>query len=496
MNDPTGESELLEASLHGSREAYGAIVDRYQSLVCAITYCATGDVGRSEELAQETFIRAWRNLRQLRDLRKFRAWLCTIARNLAGRSARNRAREVTGSATSLERAEVLPARTPGPPQVALDRERQEMVWAAVGRVPLKYREPLVLFYRRGQSVSEVAADLELSGDTVRQRLHRGRQLIKAEVSSLVEDTLVRSGPGKAFAIAVVAALPALIAPPASAAVAGVVAKGTPAAKTLVGSGLAGGSLAPVVAWVGALLGPILGLLGGVFGAWCSIKNTRSPRERRFMIRMTVLVSLLLIALIGVPLVLMLTGAIHRGVYRVCLGAFFVVLVPLIFWGNARQRRIQIADGTCQPREDTPRRITRAGVYGTFSGSIFGPSAWLLILAGLAGDWTSFLAILGCDALIFWAATAISLRRPDRFWSAAFVAYSALAVMTLVFVNLRWNAWMVGYRQSSEYSPVNDVSLRTIDLIIVGAYLAFALPMAWWHVLKKRKGLAAGQGEAD
>jgi hypothetical protein len=123
----------------------------------------------------------------------------------------------------------------------------------------------VLFYRSQRSVSDVAAALGLSQDTVRQRLHRGRQLIKSEVASLVEDTLARSGPGKAFAVGVIAALPALITPPASAAVAGIAVKGAPAAKTLVGTGL-----------TGAILTPILGLPGGIFGAWWSSKFNGSP----------------------------------------------------------------------------------------------------------------------------------------------------------------------------------------------------------------------------
>ncbi len=281
MNDTTSEAQLLQASVAGSKEAFGAVVRRYQALVCAVTYSATGDVGKSEELAQETFLRAWKNLRQLENPGRFRAWLCTIARNLANTSFRGSRRDAAH-----------------PLEAASEKERQEIVWAAVERVPLQYREPLVLFYRRQQSVGEVAADLGLSEDTVRQRLHRGRLLIKAEVSSLVEDTLVRSGPGKTFAVAVIAALPALITPPASAAVAGVAATGTPAAKTLVGTGL-----------VGAILSPILGLPGGLLSAWWSSKFNGSPRERRFMVRIAIIWWLLFLALLGLPLTLLLTGLI-------------------------------------------------------------------------------------------------------------------------------------------------------------------------------------------
>ncbi len=236
MNNLAGENELLQASLAGSREAFGAVVERYQSLVCAIAYSATGDIGKSEELAQETFLRAWRNLGQLEDATKFRAWLCTIARNLARTSLRGGSKDAIDAAGPLEDADAMAAPIPDPGQAAIDRELQEIVWAAVGRVPQKYREPLVLFYREQRSVSQVAADLGLSEPMVRQRLHRGRRFIRAEIASLVEDTLTRSGPGKAFTLAVVAALPAIITPTAGAAVVGIAAKGTPAAKTVLAAG--------------------------------------------------------------------------------------------------------------------------------------------------------------------------------------------------------------------------------------------------------------------
>jgi RNA polymerase sigma factor (sigma-70 family) len=393
MDDTTSEIELVQGSVAGSKEAFGAVVRRYQSLVCAVTYSATGDVGTSEELAQETFIRAWRNLRQLDDPGKFRAWLCTIARNLANTSLRGSRK---GAAHPLENAAELSAAGPRPDEAASAKERQEIVWAAVERVPLQYREPLVLFYRQQQSISEVAADLGLSEDTVRQRLHRGRQLIKAEVSSLVEDTLARSGPGKAFALAVIAALPAAITPPASAAVAGIAAKGTPAAKTVAWTGL-----------TGVILGPILALSGGVFGAWLSFKNPDSSRQRRFRVRLFITWWLLFFALLGLPLMLFHAGLIPMWALGLCLAVYSILLLALILWTKAGQRRIQIED------KHLPTGINRQSLYGGVGGGILGATGWLLCQAGLAEDWVSFGAILACDVVIFLAVTKVWIHRLQR-----------------------------------------------------------------------------------
>jgi len=403
MVNAIGENELLKASLNGSREAFGAVVERYQALVCAITYSATGDIGTSEELAQETFIRAWRNLWQLEDAARFRSWLCTIARNLAGTWARGRSKDAIDRAEPLDVAEIVPSAAPGPGQEAIDKERREIVWAAVRRIPQKYREPLVLFYRRQQSVTEVAADLGLSEPVVRQRLHRGRQLVKAQIASLVEDTLTHSGPSKAFAVAVVAALPALSTSTASAAVVSVATKGAPAAKMLAAAGL-------VYAIFGAIIG-LLGdvLLGDVLGLRLSIMDGGSPRERRIKIRLSVLWLLLFLILLGV-LVLATVRLIPMWALGLYLPVYFILQVALILWAKAHQRRRQLEEGT----EHLPAHVNRGLLYGAVGGGIFGATGSLLVQAWLAKDWVSFGAILACDILIFLVATQLYIRL--RRWS--------------------------------------------------------------------------------
>jgi len=79
---PQNDADLVAASLSGNRDAFGQIVARYQSLVCSLAYSATGSLSQSEDLAQDTFVTAWKRLRDLREPEKLRAWLCGIARNL------------------------------------------------------------------------------------------------------------------------------------------------------------------------------------------------------------------------------------------------------------------------------------------------------------------------------------------------------------------------------------------------------------------------------
>src|ERR1044071_4664940 len=76
------DTELVAESLSGNRDAFGQIVARYQSLICSLAYSATGNLSQSEDLAQETFLTAWKQLSGLREPGKLRSWLCGIARNV------------------------------------------------------------------------------------------------------------------------------------------------------------------------------------------------------------------------------------------------------------------------------------------------------------------------------------------------------------------------------------------------------------------------------
>jgi RNA polymerase sigma factor (sigma-70 family) len=225
------EIDLLKASVRGDTVAFEAIVKEYQSFICAITFSGTGDVEKSEELAQETFVSAWRDLGQLRDLSKFQSWLTAIARNIVKNSLRNGRRDVMSKTVPIDKIEDTATGDSEPSETAVAKEQRLVVREALQRIPEMYREPLVLFYRQEQSVKEVARQLELSEDTVKQRLSRGRNLLKEEVAGMVETTIRRTGPGRAFTTAVIASVTAMVAKGSAAATAEVSAANSSPART-------------------------------------------------------------------------------------------------------------------------------------------------------------------------------------------------------------------------------------------------------------------------
>jgi DNA-directed RNA polymerase specialized sigma24 family protein len=130
--------DLVSRSLAGDREAFAGIVEAYQSLVCSLAYSATGSVFQSEDLAQQTFLIAWKELRQLREPAKLRPWLCSVARSVISRALRRRLRDPAQNAEPLESAQTESAPDPTPSEAVI----QESIFFS--SVPLIMRLAILL----------------------------------------------------------------------------------------------------------------------------------------------------------------------------------------------------------------------------------------------------------------------------------------------------------------------------------------------------------------
>ncbi|MCK5000114.1 MAG: sigma-70 family RNA polymerase sigma factor, partial [Anaerohalosphaera sp.] len=198
------ETLLLQASKDGDNAAFEQIVNKYQSLVCAITFSGTGRVDTSEELAQETFLNAWKKLSQLKDLSGFQAWLCAIARNKLNNYYRRK------KSVSLEAAGIaeITDTSPDPSETLITQEEHIMLEQALMHIPAEYREPLVMYYRQQKSTRQVAIALDLNESTVRTRLHRAKQMLREQIATGLEKTIEKTAPNKTFTKAVMLAVAA------------------------------------------------------------------------------------------------------------------------------------------------------------------------------------------------------------------------------------------------------------------------------------------------
>lgn len=274
--ETTCDEDLVLASLGGDRDAFGQIVERYQRLMCSLAYSAVGNLSESEDIAQEAFLTAWQKLSTLKDPAKLRPWLCGILRFKASRSRRSDAREPVFRADDLDAIEEVSNDDQSASDAAIDEEEQSILWHALERLPENYREPLVLYYREYQSLEHVAVQLDLTEDTVKQRLSRGRKMLKEQAMAFVEGALVRSTPGKVFTLGVLASLPAF-SPPAQAAGIGAIA---------AAAGKGAGSIAKITMFA-AVLASVSGLISSIMGLRMNLMQARTKRERRKVVMTTI-----------------------------------------------------------------------------------------------------------------------------------------------------------------------------------------------------------------
>jgi RNA polymerase sigma factor (sigma-70 family) len=372
--EPASDSDpdLWQLVCQGSASAFEVLVRRYQSRVCAVAYSACGDLALSEDVAQETFWTAWRQRASLEQPSQLGSWLCGIARNL-GKNARRKAARPAESTGALDVATELPADEPGPVEAAVSREEESLVWKALEQVPETYREPLILFYREDQSIAEVAAAMDLSEDAVKQRLSRGRGMLREQVAELVEGGLRRSRPGRKFTVAVMTGLAAHAAG-AKTALAGFGAgAGAGAWKAAAGAGAAGGAL-------GGLLGALGGLLGGWLGTWgpAQVAPTRRERDaylragrRMLLVSVAFLVALfaLIDAFAGRPSYLIAWGA-----WMVAFTAYLTIECVLL---TRIVNRIRAEAGPDDAPNDTALRAGWTTLAGRFRGRVFRSKATLM-----------------------------------------------------------------------------------------------------------------------
>jgi RNA polymerase sigma-70 factor (ECF subfamily) len=180
--DTPTDQELIAMALAGDQDSYRVLVDRYSSLVYTVALRIVGDEDDADDVAQETFVRAYRALGRFRGDSKFSSWVYRIAVNRAlTHLKRRRRRPMTIELSEAPRAqsEMSSRRVEeNPGQLVLDEEFRAQVREAVARLPAQYRAAITLFYLEEKSYKEVAGILGVPMGTLKTHLHRARSMLR------------------------------------------------------------------------------------------------------------------------------------------------------------------------------------------------------------------------------------------------------------------------------------------------------------------------------
>ena len=198
--DSTAPISLLEATdallvaltLRGRADAFEELVRRHKTMVMAFLYARLGNRDQAEDLAQESFMKAFQNLDKLENAQSFSKWLMSIAYRLIIDLKRKRSSGVSldaaGDQDSAGRLILPDLKQRAIPEDVAGREITTRVFTAIDALPGEYRETLAMRYGAGMSCEQIAQALQLTIGTVTSRLCRGNRMLRTTLQSLMDET--------------------------------------------------------------------------------------------------------------------------------------------------------------------------------------------------------------------------------------------------------------------------------------------------------------------
>ncbi|MDE3089221.1 MAG: sigma-70 family RNA polymerase sigma factor [Chloroflexota bacterium] len=173
---------LVEHAQRGDKNAFAQLVETYQTPVYNLAYRMLGNANDAEDAAQETFLRAYAQLRHVHADQKFATWLLSIdAHYCIDRLRRRRFLWLSLEDSTL--GDTLTSDAPEPDDELLRRESQQEIEHLLERLSPANRLVVVLHYWHEQSVEEIAKTTGTSVSAVKVRLHRARQALAQEMAA-------------------------------------------------------------------------------------------------------------------------------------------------------------------------------------------------------------------------------------------------------------------------------------------------------------------------
>jgi len=188
----TIDFELMARIGTGDHGAFRSLVERHQNTVVGTVAKMLGSPNDAEDIAQQVFLRIWRNARRYRPDAKFTTYLFTITRNLVFNEIRRRARKKEVSAEEREETshhQIAASPEHQPDSELLQAELRQAVDEAIASLPETQRMAVVLRRYEQLSYEEIATVLGLSVSAIKSLLFRARGTLKEALSQYLNDAL-------------------------------------------------------------------------------------------------------------------------------------------------------------------------------------------------------------------------------------------------------------------------------------------------------------------
>lgn len=181
------DAHLVNATLQGDLSSFGIMVERYWHLVNALALSRIDNPVDAEDVAQETFLKAYSQLGKLRDPARFAGWISKIAGQQCINHIRKNARRPVVTDAAAEDAGTPAAAFACRGNPGLTEDQASFVRETVAGLPLKFRKVIIMRFVAGLSAAQIAKQLGKRHGTVRVWLHRAYRILRKDLAALLEE---------------------------------------------------------------------------------------------------------------------------------------------------------------------------------------------------------------------------------------------------------------------------------------------------------------------
>lgn len=171
--------EIIKIILDGDTNMFSEIVTRYKNLVYSIILRMTNNIDEADDLAQEVFVKVYKNLDKYYPEYKLSTWIIRITTNHVIDHRRKKNKDTV----PLEDVEFELTTHSSPEDQYIDMEDKRKLETIIKNLPDMYKVPIVLYHQQGLSYQEIADVIDIPLSKVKNRIFRGRRILKEKLMS-------------------------------------------------------------------------------------------------------------------------------------------------------------------------------------------------------------------------------------------------------------------------------------------------------------------------
>lgn len=183
------DAAVVARARSGDSDAFRSLVERHSRNVFRLAFRMTGNENDAEDIVQETFLRAYKQLNRYESRSSFGTWLFRIASNCSLdliRARKHRQEMVTPAGEEMDTMQLLPSTDPGPDRLAVSKQVQEKVTEAMAELSQQERTAFVLRHFEGLSIEQISGILGVGGNAAKHSIFRAVQKLRKALEPVVD----------------------------------------------------------------------------------------------------------------------------------------------------------------------------------------------------------------------------------------------------------------------------------------------------------------------